>query len=351
VAWTRTAASLVARSREGLTVVPPGSEAATLAPLSLDLLPLPEGHRRLFHLWGLRTLGDLARLPPVGLSERLGRNGPLLRRLARGEDDTPLVPTPAGELFESTLETDWPVDGMEPLTFLLTRVLDPLCQGLRQRGREAMALTVALGLVDGTRHVRTLRAAAPSADPRTWRTLVRLELEAHPPGEAVQSLTVRAEPTAARVVQFSLLDPAQPSPERLAETLGRLRAWTESGRAGAPALLDTHRPGAFVLQTFSPPPFRGARVRAPLWPRVALRLFRPTRTAHVRLEAGAPVHVTASGVRGAVRDRAGPWRASGDWWDVAWSREEWDVALDDGAVYRLVLDRLRETWCVEGVLD
>lgn len=351
VAWTRTTAAIVARAREGLTLVPPGSEAAALAPLSLELLPLADGHRHLFRLWGLRTLGDLARLPAVGLSERLGREGPALRRLARGEDATPLVPTPADERFESTLEIDWPVDGLEPLSFLLLRVLESLCLALRQRGRSATALTVSLGLVDGTRHVRTLRPAAPSVDPRTWRTLIRLELEAHPPADAVQSIGVRAESTEARVVQFSLLDPAQPSPERLAETLGRLRSWTEAGRAGAPALLDTHRPGAFVVQTFSPPPYRGSRVRAPLWPRVVLRLFRPPRPAHVRLEAGAPAHVDARGVRGTVRERAGPWRASGDWWDVAWSREEWDVALADGAVYRLVLDRMKEEWLVEGVLD
>ena len=50
-------------------------------------------------------------------------------------------------------------------------------------------------------------------------------------------------------------------------------------------------------------------------------------------------------------DRAGPWRASGDWWDVAWSREEWDVALAGGGVYRIFRDRLREAWFVEGELD
>jgi protein ImuB len=63
-----------------------------------------------------------------------------------------------------------------------------------------------------------------------------------------------------------------------------------------------------------------------------------------------PVFVSAGGVRGTVLDLAGPWRASGDWWDVAWSREEWDVALAAG-VYRIFLDRLREAWFLEGELD
>ena len=61
--------------------------------------------------------------------------------------------------------------------------------------------------------------------------------------------------------------------------------------------------------------------------------------------------MSAAGVRGSVVDRAGPWRASGDWWDVAWSREEWDVALGGGGGYRLFRDLLREAWFLEGELD
>ena len=206
--------------------------------------------------------------------------------------------------------------------------------------------------MDGSAHRRLLKPAAPSGEPRTWRTLVLLDLEAHPPRDAVARITARAEPTPARVVQFSLLDPALPSPERLAETMARLHAWTADGRGGAPQLLDTHRPGAFAVGTFAPGAIAKARgPDAPPAPRVALRAFRPPRPAHVVLKAGAPSFVSAPGVRGAVAARAGPWRASGDWWDVAWSREEWDVALAGGGVFRVFLDRLREAWFVEGELD
>jgi protein ImuB len=131
--------------------------------------------------------------------------------------------------------------------------------------------------------------------------------------------------------------------------------------------VDTHRPGAFAVSTFAPGPLpRGRQEEALPAPRVALRAFRPPRLAHVVLKGGAPAFVSASGVRGAVAACAGPWRASGDWWDVAFSREEWDVALAPrpgqppalqpgqpfrGALYRIFLDRLREEWFVEGELD
>jgi protein ImuB len=361
LAGTRTAALVLARGRPGLTVVPPGGEAADLAPLPLELLDLEPDVLALLQRWGLRCLGDLAALPAVDLSQRLGPLGPRLRRRARGEDEGPLVATPAPERFSMTLDLEWPVDGLEPLSFLLARVLEPLCARLVARGRRAAGLGLDLRLVDGSSHRRALRPAAPSADARTWRTLLLLDLEVHPPHDAVQALTVHAEPTPSRLVQFSLLDPAQPSPEKLAETMARLHEWTKDGRSGTPELLDTHRPGAFAIGTFSPGPVALTRARpAPRpalpappvssSPRVAQRSFRPPLPAEVVVREGAPAFVSAAGVRGAVLDRAGPWRASGDWWDVAYSREEWDVALATG-VYRIFRDRLRETWFVEGELD
>jgi hypothetical protein len=62
--------------------------------------------------------------------------------------------------------------------------------------------------------------------------------------------------------------------------------------------------------------------------------------------------VEAAGAHGEVLGCAGPWRSAGEWWaETAWSREEWDVALADGAVYRLVLDRASGAWAVDAVYD
>jgi protein ImuB len=351
LAHSRTAALVLARARPGLTVVAPGREAEALAPLPLELLELDGERHALLRRWGLLTMGDLARLPVAELAARFGPEGPRLVRLARGEEAGLFTATPLPDVFETALELDWPVEGLEPLSFLLGRVLESLGQTLRARGRRAAALVVDLGLVDGSHHVRRLQPGAPSAEARTWRTLALLDLEASPPRDAIQSLLVRAEPTPARPVQFSLLDPAQPSPEKLAETLARLHGWTARGRGGVAALLDSHRPQAFAMGTFAPGPSRAAAPAGPSRaPRVALRVFRPPRPARVALRDGGPAFVSARGVRGAVLERAGPWRASGDWWDEAWSREEWDVALAAGA-YRLLRDRLRDEWLVAGEID
>jgi len=57
---------------------------------------------------------------------------------------------------------------------------------------------------------------------------------------------------------------------------------------------------------------------------------------------------------GRVCQRAGPWRTSGGWWNgtpAAWDRDEWDVSLSDGAVYRVFRDRDADRWFIDAVVD
>jgi protein ImuB len=86
--------------------------------------------------------------------------------------------------------------------------------------------------------------------------------------------------------------------------------------------------------------------------RLALRVFRPALHARVRLVGIAPRQVVAPGVKGTVLEAAGPWKISGEWWTVApWVREEWDVELDDGAIYRIYFELNMREWYVHSVYD
>jgi protein ImuB len=54
---------------------------------------------------------------------------------------------------------------------------------------------------------------------------------------------------------------------------------------------------------------------------------------------------------GQVIQAAGPWRSSGAWWDRPqhWARDEWDVAMSDGSVCRLLDEG--GSWSLEGIID
>jgi hypothetical protein len=83
-----------------------------------------------------------------------------------------------------------------------------------------------------------------------------------------------------------------------------------------------------------------------------LRRFRPPLPARVQLgNAGNFVSVWSATVCGEVAVQQGPWRGAGDWWETgrAWEREEWDVELSGGGLYRLV--QTSEGWFVEGEYD
>ncbi|MBM3818467.1 MAG: hypothetical protein FJW14_05540, partial [Acidimicrobiia bacterium] len=271
IAGTRTAARLVVRHWAGVTVIEPGTEAQALAVMPIELLTAvanPEqgnvepGTRNpelliTLRRWGLQTLGDLAALTPAAVAARLGQQGVEWQRLARGEDPRPLLPSAPDERFEQALDLEWPIDGLEPLSFVLGRLMEPLSAHLERRGRGAAVLHVRLHLVkrDGaTRevHERSLQLPAPMRDARTLRTLALLDLESHPPPAAIDRVVVAVDPTPGRVLQFSLLARPLPSPEQLSTLMARLTALMGEDRCGAPAAVDSWQPGAFTMRRFAP---------------------------------------------------------------------------------------------------
>ena len=210
---------------------------------------------------GLRTLGDLAALPSGELSARLGQAGLRWQRWARGEEIRPLVPAGVAEQFEESLELEWPIDGLEPLSFVLARLLEPLCERLERSDRGAVLLRVTLTLVTSAsarseggreRHERVVELPAPMRDARVLRTLALLDLESNPPPAAIDRVAVGVDVTEGRVLQFGLFARALPS-DTLATLLARLGALMGSDRIGAPSLVNTYRPGAFAMTKFDPP--------------------------------------------------------------------------------------------------
>ena len=275
-------------------------------------------------------------MPSADLSERLGQHGLLWQRWARGQDARPLVPAGVEEAFEEALDLEWPIEGLEPLSFVLARLFDPLCERLEQRDRGAVVLHVTLTLVNKQRHERSLQLPAPMRDARVLRTLALLDLESNPPPAAIDRVTVGVEVTEGRVLQFGLFARALPA-ERLATLMARLGALMGSDRVGAPALVDSYRPGAFAMGTFEPSSETKSREHrladreslrssgrssasgggAPRALNNVVRRFRSPIPARVTLEQGRPVRVTTDrrGFTGGAVERCdGPWRSSGDWW-------------------------------------
>ncbi|MBZ5558307.1 MAG: hypothetical protein LAO77_13635 [Acidobacteriia bacterium] len=421
IASTRTAAMVLALARPGLTVVAPGDEAAALAPIPIDFLerihvepqspPSRSSALSAVKRWGLSTLGELAALPAGELTARLGKQALAWQATARGEDRWPLVPALPEERFDASLDLEWPIEDLEPLSFVLTRLLEPLSTRLERRDRGAAVLHVLLRLVTNSCSeretvARRLELPSPMRDVRALRTLALLDLEAHPPGGAIDRVTLVIDPTPGRVLQHTLFTRAHPTPEQLSTLLARLGALMGQDRFGAPAVVDSHRPGAFAMTPFTTDynverRDRGERrvnnvsvsansavsafdcaespAPSPQPLASALRRCRQPVPARVAVVDGRPARVTTDRrgfAGGQVTQCVGPWRTSGDWWageagkpggeervpiashqppatshQSPWDRDEWDVALADGAVYRIFQDRARQGWFIDAIAD
>ena len=388
IAGTHTAAWLLAHVRPGTTVVPPGDEASVLSRLPITALSmLPEcqvslpGQRprqakaraaqvQLFRdvlatldRWGVATLGDLARLSRADVTSRLGLAGARLHQAAWGEDDVPLVPVEEAQRFLERVELEWPVEGLEPLSFILARACDSLSGALERADRGAVTITTRLTLVNKAVHERTLTLPAPMRDAKVLRTLILLDLEAHPPvGDSehflgIDIVEIELGVTPGRIVQKSLLAHDVPAVEDVATLVARLQALMGELRVGAPVVLDTHDPRKSSLKPFVVPSHPSTHASGVRSGQAVLRRFRIPVAAQVALERGVPVrlHVSSRTLSGGeVVHRAGPWRTSGQWWTAdrdTWDRDEWDVGVDSGAIYRLARDRTTDRWEVEGLVD
>jgi protein ImuB len=419
VASNPDSAMLSARGISGVTVLPPGKESHALASFPLEVLfagedgssdEKKEAARLLATLerWGIRNLGALAALPAVALSERLGQKGLRLQQQARGAVSRTLVPVDRPPVFEEAMELEFPIILLEPLAFLLNRLLEQICARLAMRALNTQELRLTLELQNLTgsdpqsdtvgipsesdttdkspqtvraaalgcpaqsrthfvsgrqnKFSRTLRLPLPMLDARLFLKLLQLELNAHPPGAPILKIHLAAEPARPRLAQGSLFLPPSPEPEKLELTLARIAALVGESRVGSLELLDTHRAEAFRMKRFvsaEAPAENRQNISAEENSTVAaLRIFRPPLRVAVTLENSELARVACpkkKEVQGSVLWKAGPWRSSGDWWErEAWARDEWDIALqntDGVALYRLVHDLLGGGWFVEGTYD
>jgi protein ImuB len=419
IAGTHTASWLLAHVRPGITVVTPGEEAGVLSRLPLTALSmLPECQesevpgfspgrkasirralqskrklradassraaldlRRLIRdvlvtldRWGVATLGDLARLSRADVTSRLGLAGARLHQAAWGEDVLPLVPASEATRFVERVELEWPVEGLEPLSFVLARVCDTLSGAHERADRGAVTIATRLTLVTRAVHERTLTLPAPMRDAKVLRTLILLDLEAHPPVDesehclGIDVVEVELGVTPGRILQKSMLAHDVPAVEDVATLTARLQALMGESRVGSPVVLDTYDPRKSSLKPFAAP--KQIRTSAPAHTStahpapgtVSFRRFRIPLSVRVETDRGKPARVIlsekgvmrSSSAKAVVTRCAGPWRTSGQWWTAdrdTWDRDEWDVGLDSGVIYRLARDRATDRWEVEGAFD
>jgi len=393
--------------RSLVCIVPPGHDAAYLAPAPLALVPMDDELRDALHALAALHGVAFAELTPGEGERRWGELGLQAWRLARGEDRRRpvLSRVPTHPSVEAELAT--PSATMEPVLFLVRAALERLASQLARDGRAIATLAITLTLDDARGALPDARAHTVTREVRPARPVARVApLFEHcralldrwtltAPVCAVTVSVIASAPLSGE--QGNLLSTQWRDPAAVDAALARLRAELGPNVVVKPVSRDTHRPekagewneqgstavpeprvDASASQISQQPPFlvrdshpplgatRGSREwRGPI--RVepsssgttavhevvreaTTRLLEQPEPATVLCDGEVPRVVTWRGVRITVDRAVGPERLSGEWWDDGYRRDYWRCESAEGD-FVIYLDRASEEWWMQGWHD
>lgn len=330
------------------SICPAGQEAQCVALLPLELLELdPRAIERL-HLLGVNKLGELARLPHGPFVRRFGKAASAWHGRASGKDPTPFIPRAHELHVDASLYGEGAAVQEEQLYFALRILTDRVCADLSALGKGASLVQLSFECENGDVHLLPVGFAQATADPRPMLDVIRAKMENQTFASPVTGLRMQALRLEENGTPASLFTGGQADPQALSIALARLEAALGTG-ARAAHVHPAHRLEArFSYDPFVPP--RHAALPAAATAAVhclpQLRLL-SIREIDVRISGNAPAFVGSPPQ--AVLECAGPWRIDDGWFEAPVMRDEYDVLLEDGALYRIF--RQGECWYVRGAYD
>ncbi len=336
------------RAEPALVVQNPGVFLAGIAVAEIDA---PPDLLSVLHDWGISHLGQLAHLSRQEVAQRLGPAADQLWLRAAGRLHRELQIERPAEVFAEAFDFEHPIETTEPLLFILRRQLDQLTLRLRGAYRVAARMTLTIPLENSAAmHERVFTVPAPTADTDVLFRILHTHLDGLRLDEQPNGVRLLIEPVIGGTAQHHLFESALRDPNHFADTLGRLAALVGEENVGVVEMEDTHRPDRFRLVPPQLGPHEERAGKAATESRalgLPLCRFRPPLSAQVRLERYVPMFIFSERVHGEIIDASGPYRGSGNWWDRgAWTAEEWDIEMGNGALYRL--SKHGDAWMVEG---
>ena len=347
------------RRTDAATVVPPGTDAAFLAPFPFTLLEIDDDLAETLRALGLATLGQLAALDADEVEARFGPEGLAAHRLARGLD-TRGPSTPRDDALPVVAcDLGSPVATAEPLLFVLKGTLASLGSTLRTKGLAAREVAIALTLDDGTLAEKAVRPARPTSHEGALFDHCRAAVETWTLPEPVVALAVRAAATVtASGEQGDLLFPRWADPAALEAAFERIRGSEGADAVATPLVRDGHLPrdaGGWeaTRRTDARTHRRTDTLPGSAAPEAAaLRLLPEPAPARVRLSRTGIEAFHHEGTWHDVAAWSGPERLAPRWWVVGdGPQDRYTVRAADGSLWLLFSATNTRHWFVEGWWD
>lgn len=362
--FTRFGTYAVAKTKRGITIFnDPAEERRAADAVPLHRLDLDPDFRDTLFKLGIKTVGALVSLPPVGLRERFGAKAYRLHRMAAGELWAPLNPRKPEEAVQQSRILDDPENDTTRLVFLIKQLLHPMLATLAARAQALAALSLSF-LVDGNGWLKEeIRPAVPTLNSNQILDLIRLRLESLKFSAGIKEITLEAAACAATAEQLRLFNEG---PKRDLDAanraLARLRAEFGDDAVVQAKLKDGHLPEArFAWERLS-------RIELPkndlnrlndlngLNGSTAKVLVRRIMAKPVPLP-GVPRYTHEDGwlilghKYGSVDKLSGPYVFSGGWWNKEIQRDYYFAETRRGAIAWVYYDRVRRRWFLHGWIE
>ncbi len=333
VAW-----GLARYSNAVATIVPPGDEAAAIAPLPVKALRIGADSAALLNRLGLKTVGQILDIPRASLRARLGTaiTARLDQALGReGEALSPLMPEP---VYAARIEFADPLTAFAGLEQTVRILIGDVAQKLKADGKGARRFALMLFDTENGATKLSVRMTRSSCQPghifRVFKerlTALEGRFGTHMGFDAAALYAMRAEPIESR--QTDLLGSASDDGgdrERIAQFLDRVSARLGEKAASRFAFEESHWPEHAAHQV-SATASAQMQVTAPAFslPRPLMLLPRPEPIDVIALVPDYPPRKFVWRRRHHKIARAeGPERISPEWWRGASGGEKIPAARD-----------------------
>ncbi|MDF1515125.1 MAG: DNA polymerase IV [Anaerolineae bacterium] len=208
-----------------IKVIPPGQEAAFLAPLPVkELWGVGPKTADSFARLGIKTIGDIARWPPQDLIARFGQHGEDLANRARGLDSRPIMTEHEAKSIsqETTFAQD--VSDAGKLQRTLLQLVENVGWRLRQAEVVGSTIRIKLRWADFTTITRQITLAVPTnQDGEILQAAQSLFTKTWLPGKPVRLLGVGVSGFQSPAQQLELWETPSQRGERLQKALDEVR--------------------------------------------------------------------------------------------------------------------------------
>ena len=354
IGFSRFATAAVARATQQAVIVfaTAEDETETLRLVPLNSLTLPAHVTRDLSRLGLRTTGDLLRLPRGSLRERFGIELTHLVRDIVTADWPPLQPWQQRTPLSASVDLEIPENDQIRLLFLFRRLLPPLLKKLHTRHHAVTELTWTFVLDDHTQQHDQLRPAAPTLDIVQLIDLIRVRLATYTLSAGVTRITLTVHSCVASDEQLRLF--SHDSGRDLSVTnraLARVRAAFGEQAVVRAHLREGHLPEAqFTWEVLSEIILSYPRlVTTPIL--VRRLLAQPTILVPPHQYPRHEGWLIAGSPLGAVTNIIGPYLISGGWWQGLVEREYAYVETERGDLLLVFYDRRRRRWMLQGRVE